>query len=113
MYFAAQHGIVGLALVYIPVQLIEFPAALYLANRLIGVSPGAVARAASTPLVTTFLMSVAVVAVELLLTRGDHLADTLTLIACLLTAAVVYLGTIYVFDRRIITEARATLVKGL
>jgi hypothetical protein len=113
MYVAAHQGIVGLAMVYIPVQILEFPAALYLANRLIGVSPVAVARAATTPLVTTFVMSAAVVIVELLLTRGAHLSNTITLLACLLTAAVSYLGTIYVFDRRIIFEARATLVKGL
>jgi hypothetical protein len=113
MYFAAHEGIIGLAMVYIPIQILEIPAALYLADRLIGVSPLAVMRAASTPVVTTLVMSAAVVIVELLLTRAAHLGDTLTLIACLLTAAIVYLGTIFVFDRRIILEARATLVKGL
>jgi O-antigen/teichoic acid export membrane protein len=113
MYFAAHHGIVGLASVYIPVQIIEIPAALYLANRLIGVSPAAVTRAASTPILTTLLMSAAVVIVELALTRGVHLSDAITLAACLVTAAIVYLGTIYIFDKRIILEAKATLVKGL
>lgn len=113
MYFAAHQGIIALAIVYIPVQVIEVPVALYLAHRLIGVSPLAVARAASTPLVTTLLMSAAVLVVELSLTRGLHVGDTLTLGACLVTAAAVYIGTIFVFDRRIILEARATLVKGL
>jgi O-antigen/teichoic acid export membrane protein len=113
MWLAARHGILGLALVYIPVQIIEIPVALYLANRLLGVSPGRVWSSASVPIVTTLLMSAAVVAVELALTRGLSLGDTVTLAACLAVAAVVYLGSLVLLDRSIISEARGTLVKGL
>jgi hypothetical protein len=58
-------------------------------------------------------MSAAVVAVELALTRGLSLGDTVTLAACLAVAAVVYLGSLVLLDRSIISEARGTLVKGL
>jgi PST family polysaccharide transporter len=113
MWFGAQHGIVGLALTYIPVQILEIPAALYLANRVLEVRPAGVARAAVTPIVATLVMAVAVVVVELALKRVVHLGDTLTLLACLLTAAVTYFGYIVLFDRSILHEARATLVRGL
>jgi O-antigen/teichoic acid export membrane protein len=113
MYVAAHEGIVGLAAVYIPVQILEIPIALYLADRLIGVSPAAVARAASTPIVTTLVMSAAVILVELLFTRVLGVGDLVTLIVCVIVALIVYLGAIFIFDRRIIFEAKATLIKGL
>lgn len=113
MYFAAQRGIIGLAAVYIPVQILEIPAALYVANRVLAVTPTQVARSASVPIIATLVMVAAVIAVELGMKRGAHVSDTLTLAACLVVAAIAYLGSLLVMDRSIIGEARGTLVKGL
>lgn len=113
MIIGAQHGIVGLAAVYIPLQIIEFPAALYLAQRLLRVPPIDVWRAASVPVIGTILMSAAAVAVELVLTRSLHLGETVTLACCLLVGGVVYLGSVIAMDRSILVEAKGVLAKGL
>jgi O-antigen/teichoic acid export membrane protein len=113
MIFGAEHGITGLALTYIPIQILEFPIALYLANRILQVSPARVWRASWIPIVSTLIMCAATVAVELALTRAAHLGDTPTLAACLLVGAVVYLGALLLFDRRILREGRAVLARGL
>jgi O-antigen/teichoic acid export membrane protein len=113
MVVGAHFGIIGLAMVYIPVQIIELPAALYLADRYIGISPQQVWRAARVPLLATFAMTAATLGVELALTRGLRLGDTPTLGACLLVAAIVYLGTLVILDRSIIGEGRAVLSRGL
>jgi hypothetical protein len=99
--------------VYIPVQIVEFPAAIILADRVIRITPLQVWRAASVPLIATFTMVVATLAVELALKRGAGLGDTLTLVACLLMAAVAYFGALIVQDRSIFHEARAVLLRGL
>jgi PST family polysaccharide transporter len=113
MIFGAEHGITGLALTYIPIQILEFPIALYLANRILQVSPARVWRASWIPIVSTLIMCAATVAVELALTRAAHLGDTPTLAACLVVGAVVYLGALLLFDRRILREGRAVLARGL
>jgi PST family polysaccharide transporter len=111
MIYGAQHGILGLALTYIPVQLIEFPAALLLARRVLGISVRAVGRAARIPIVATLSMACGVIATEVLL-RSLALGDLPTLAACLPIAGAVYLGTLLVLDRRILREARGVLLKG-
>jgi O-antigen/teichoic acid export membrane protein len=113
MAFGAHYGIVGLASVYIPVQIIELPAALYLADRVLDVSPLQVWRAARVPLLSTFAMSAAAIALEAAMLGFLHLGDLPTLIACLLLAAVVYLGCLYLLDRTIVAEGRAVLSRGL
>lgn len=112
MIYGAQHGIVGLALVYIPVQILEIPLALLLANHFLHVSPAAVWRAAWVPVTTTLAMVAGVIATELLFLNVLHAGDLLTLVVCLGVAAVVYLGGIFVLDRRIIIEARGVLLRG-
>jgi PST family polysaccharide transporter len=111
MIYGAQHGIVGLALTYIPIQLVEFPVALILAHRVLGVSPLAVWRAARNPILATMLMAGSVVTAEIMLLRLG-VSDLRTLAACLLVAAVIYLGALFLFDRRILVEARGVLSKG-
>jgi O-antigen/teichoic acid export membrane protein len=113
MAIGAHYGIVGLATVYIPVQIVEFPAALILADRVLHVSPLQVWGAARVPLLSTFAMAAATLIVELALTRGAHLGDTPTLAACLVMAACTYFGSLYVLDRSIIGEGRAILTRGL
>jgi hypothetical protein len=113
MIYAARFGILGLASVYIPVQIIEIPAALYLANRVLHVSPLQVARAAAVPLLATVAMSAAVIIVEALLLGTVHASDLVTLVVCLALAAAMYLGSLLLLDRRIIAEARGVLLRGL
>lgn len=113
MIVGAQYGIVGLASVYIPVQILEIPAALYLADRVLHVSPLAVWRAARVPLISTFAMTAAVVLVENGLKRGVGTGDTIALLASSLTALVVYFGALMALDRHILGEARTILSRGL
>jgi len=113
MIFGAYHGILGLALTYIPIQVLEFPAALILAHRVLKVSPLGVWRAARVPIVATLFMSLAAVAVEVVMLNALHLGDLPTLVVSLLVAGVGYLGGLYLFDRAILFEARSVLLKGL
>ncbi|GAC1446158.1 MAG: lipopolysaccharide biosynthesis protein [Chloroflexota bacterium] len=113
MIFGAYHGIVGLATVYIPIQIVEIPAALYLADRILHVTPSQVWHAASVPIIGTLAMGAAVVGTELFLLRVAHAGDLVTLIICLVIAPVIYLGSILALDRTIISEARTVLSRGL
>lgn len=113
MVYGAHHGIIGLALTYIPIQVIEFPAALLLADRVLGVSPRTVLGAASVPLLTTAIMSAAVLAVELLATRVLHLQEVVTLLLCILTGGFSYVTAIFLLDRSLVHEARSILDRGL
>jgi O-antigen/teichoic acid export membrane protein len=113
MIVGAQHGITGLALTYIPIQLIEVPVALYLADRVLHVSPLHVWRAAWVPIVSTLVMAGVVVTVQLVLTRSLGFGDTVTLAVCLLAAAASYLGCLIALDRRILVEGKAVLLRGL
>jgi hypothetical protein len=112
MIFGAQHGIFGLALTYIPVQLVEFPAALLLARRVLKVRPSQVWKALRTPFIATVLMAVGVVASEVVLLRMAGMGDMGVLAACLMLAGCIYLGALVVMDRSILREARAVLLKG-
>jgi O-antigen/teichoic acid export membrane protein len=111
MIFGAQHGILGLALTYIPVQLLEVPAALTLAHRVLKVSPRQVWKAASTPILATLLMTASVIAAEVGL-LSLRIGDLASLALCLPVAGMVYLGTLWLIDRRIFLEARGVLLKG-
>lgn len=113
MIYGAHFGIVGLALTYIPVQIVEIPAALILARHQLQVSPRAVWRAARVSIVSTFLMTAAALGTEALLAAGLRVGDLVTLVASMIVAGLVYLGAVVLLDRRILYEARAVLVKGL
>lgn len=113
MIIGAQHGIVGLAVTYIPIQVLEIPAALILANRVLELSLASIWKAAWIPVTSTLIMSAAVIAVEVLFLATLHAGDWATLLVCLLTGALVYLGTLLLLDRNIFIEARGVLVKGL
>jgi O-antigen/teichoic acid export membrane protein len=113
MIYGANHGIVGLAAAYIPVQILEFPAAIYLAHRVLRVSPLGVWRAARVPLIATLTMAVAVIALEIVMLQELHLGDTITLLACLPLGGIVYVGSLFALDRRILPEALSVAVRGL
>lgn len=113
MIVGANIGIIGLAMVYIPIQILEVPAALILANRILKVSPLQVWRAASVPIIGTLIMSAAAVAVEVLLLRVAHASDLVTLAICVVVGGGVYLGAVLIMDRDIFIEGRAILLRGL
>ena len=113
MIFASHIGILGLAMVYIPIQILEVPAALVLADRILKVSPIEVWRAASVPILGTLVMSSAAIGAELLLTRVARTPDAVTLAACVIIGAVVYLVSVVTMDRSIFNEGRAILLRGL
>jgi lipopolysaccharide exporter len=113
MIYGAQYGILGLALVYIPLQLVEIPVALVLAHRVLDVSPRQVWQAARVPIVATLLMVAVTITAELLLLGVFHLGDALTLLSCLSAAAAAYLTALLVLDRRILREARQVFLRGL
>jgi O-antigen/teichoic acid export membrane protein len=110
--YGAQHGILGLALAYIPLQLIEIPAAVLLARRVLAVSPLLVWRAVQTPILATLFMTGIVIAAESWLLRAAHAGDLLTLATCLPAAGLIYLGALLLIDRHILVEARSVLLKG-
>jgi PST family polysaccharide transporter len=113
MIYGAHFGIVGLALTYIPIQILEIPLGLWLAQKQLAVSPLAVWRAASVPILSTLLMTAAVIGIEVLMVGVLQLGDLPALLACCVVGAVGYLGAIFLLDRRILLEARAVLVRGL
>lgn len=113
MDYGAHHGILGLALAYIPIQALEIPAALILARRVLHITPGAVWRSASTPILATLFMAAIVADMEIILLRNLRAGDTLTLLACSLVGVLVYVGTLYLLDRRILEEIRAVMAHGL
>jgi PST family polysaccharide transporter len=113
MIFGAQHGIVGLALTYIPIQIAEIPAGLFLARRILGITPAAVWKAVRTPAAATLLMAAGVVATEIGLHHMLHRGDLLTLCACVIAALVIYSASLRMLDRRVLSEARAFLLHGL
>lgn len=113
MIYGAQHGILGLALTYIPIQILEFPLALWLANRVLKVSPLDVWRAARVPIIATLCMAAGTVGIEVLMVRGAHVGDLPTLLAAVLVGGIVYLGVVILLDRRVLVEARGVLLRGL
>jgi O-antigen/teichoic acid export membrane protein len=113
MIYGAQHGILGLALTYIPIQIAEVPVALIMARRILGIAPTAIWQAVKTPLLATLLMAAAVLSAEIGLHKVLHRGDLLTLFICFITAAAVYGASLRLLDRRILTEARGFLLNGL
>lgn len=113
MIYGAQHGIVGLALTYIPIQILEIPIGVFLAREVLRISISAIWKAASVPVIATLLMSAAVIAVEYGLKHGARMGDTITLGVCLLAGVLVYLGAIALMDRKIFREGLGVLSRGL
>jgi O-antigen/teichoic acid export membrane protein len=113
MIVGAKIGILGLATVYIPVQILEIPAALILADRVLKVSPLEVWRAASVPILGTLIMSAAAIVVELVLLHFVHASDLVTLAVCVVVGGVVYLGSVVAMDKSIFHDSRAILLRGL
>jgi PST family polysaccharide transporter len=113
MIVGAQFGVKGLALGYVPVTLIEIPAALVLVFYVLNVTPVQVWRAVRTPLLSAAAMATVTVLVEsrvVYLTGG---ADAVALVLAFVTGLTAYAGSLRVLDRQILGEARTVLMAGL
>jgi PST family polysaccharide transporter len=113
MYYAAHHGIVGLAVAYIPLQILEIPAALLLAREMLGVTVLSVLRALMTPFLASGFMAGVIALLETLLVTRLHLGDSPVLALCLVAGIAVYLASLLVTDRGILREALQVMHRGL
>ncbi|HEX6509718.1 MAG TPA: oligosaccharide flippase family protein, partial [Chloroflexota bacterium] len=113
MIWGAQHGIIGLAVAYLPIQAIEIPAAVLLASRVLDFSPGQVWRAARAPIITAGLTAGSAIALELVFLGVLHAGDLATLAVSASVGVLAYLGAVLAVDRDAIQEARTLLVRGL
>jgi lipopolysaccharide exporter len=113
MIYGARHGILGLAVTYIPLQLVEIPAALALARRFLDVSPLDVWHATWTPIGIALLITTAVVVTERLSLTVFHVGSTPTLLACLVLGVLTYLVGLVLADRHALVDLRSFLIRGL
>jgi hypothetical protein len=113
MLIGARFGILGLAVGYLPLYMLEIPAALALASHVLQVAPRAVLAAIFPPLLASTLMAgVVLVTAKLSLSSGIA-GDTGTLLLCLLAATGAYLAVLVMVDRAIFAEARRVFRSGL
>jgi len=108
----AQHGILGLAAVYLPIQVLEVPAILILARRFLDIHLAAVWSALRVPLMTTVTMGAVTAGVEGLM-RAQGISDATTLAVCLPLGLLLYAGVLHQLDPNIVGEARGVLLHGL
>jgi hypothetical protein len=113
MIVGAQFGVKGLALGYVPVTLIEIPAALVLVFYVLNVTPVQVWRAVRTPLLSAAAMATVTVLVESLVVYLTGGADAVALVLAFVTGLTAYAGSLRVLDRQILGEARTVLMAGL
>jgi O-antigen/teichoic acid export membrane protein len=113
MLVGAEHGVLGLAAAYVPLQIVEVPAALLLADRVLGVGPRRVWTGCRVWLAASSVMVVAVAACERLCLSVAHAGSFGTLIASGLIGVAVYVALVTVLDRDALIEARAVLIRGL
>lgn len=113
MIVGAQFGVTGLAIAYIPVTLIEIPAALVLVFSVLDVTPHQVWRAVRTPLLSTAMMAAVTVLVETIAVRATGGSDTAALVLGFAAGVTAYGGSLRILDPRLLSEARIVLFAGL
>lgn len=113
MVIGAEHGILGLALTYIPLQAVEVPVAVALAHHVIGVRPVALWSATRSTLTATGVMALVVAGMERLMTAPLHRGDLSSLALCLPLGIATYLAVLTMLDRSLFAEMRTTLGRGL
>jgi hypothetical protein len=113
MIVGAQHGIIGLAVAYLPVSAIEIPAALGVSRAVLGISPARVWRALRVPLGAALASAAVTVAVEAGTIRLTGGSDVAALLLAFLAGAGAYLAGIYVLDPDLLAEVRIVLLSGL
>jgi PST family polysaccharide transporter len=113
MIYGAQHGILGLAVMYIPVQVIEIPAALALARRFLDVSPRDVWHAIRVAMGISVLMAGVVLVAEHISLAMLHVGSTFTLLICLALGIVAYITGLARANRHAVVDVRSFLMRGL
>lgn len=112
MSLAAPQGIRWLAAVYIPVLLVELPAALLLAGRVFGLHAAAVWRAVRVPLLSAAIAAAMLGATERLLLSGFHAGGLRTLIVSLAVGVAAYLALVQLLAPQLSAEVAHVLVMG-
>ncbi len=113
MIVGAHHGVVGLALGYIPVTVLEIPAALGLVFVVLDVTPRQVWASIRSPILATACMASVTVAVETAVVAGTGGLDVAALALSIIGGAATYAAALYLFDRALLVEARLVLLAGL
>jgi lipopolysaccharide exporter len=113
MIIGAHHGILGLALTYIPIQAIEIPAAVVLARHFLDVSPLDLWHATWAPIGTALLIASVVVATQRLFLTIFHVGSTPTLLICFVLGLLAYLLGLMLVNRHTPIGARSFLISGL
>lgn len=113
MAMGAQHGVVGLALGYIPVTTIEIPAALLLVHYVLDVTPVQVWAAVRGPLLGTVCLALVSVGVETVLARVFGGAQLPALVGSFAAGIGSYVAALHVVDRSALPRARTVLFNGL
>jgi lipopolysaccharide exporter len=113
MVIGARHGILGLAVTYIPIQMIEIPAALALARRFLDVSPPEVWHATRIGIGLGWSMAAVVLVAEHGLLAIAHVGTTFTLVICLSLGIGTYLGGLALASRHAVVDVRSFLMSGL
>ncbi len=113
MIYGAHHGILGLAVTYIPVQAIEIPAALGLARRFLDVSPGEIWHATRVAIGISLFMAAVVLVAEHISLTIVHVGSTFTLLICLALGIAAYVGGLALANRHAMVDVRSFLMSGL
>jgi lipopolysaccharide exporter len=113
MIYGAHHGILGLAVTYIPIQVIEIPTALALARRFLDVSPRDVWQATRFAIGISLLMAAVVLAAEHISLAMLHVNSTFTLVICLILGMAAYGTGLALANRHAGVDVRSFLMSGL
>lgn len=113
MMVGAQFGVRGLALGYVPVILIEIPAAFVLVFLVLNVTPAQVWSALRAPVLSTAVMALVTILVESLTVGVTGGADAVALVVAFAAGVAAYVGSLRLLDRQLLSEARVVLMAGL
>ena len=113
MIYGAHHGILGLAVTYIPIQAIEIPVALVLAQRFLDVSPREIWHATRIAIGISLWMAAVVLVAERISLTMVHAGSTFTLLICLTLGVGAYVGGLALTNRHAVTDVRTFLMSGL
>ncbi|HEX8919174.1 MAG TPA: oligosaccharide flippase family protein [Chloroflexota bacterium] len=113
MILGARHGVLGLAVTYVPIQLVEVPVSLLLARKVLHVAVRDVWQTGRAPVIASAGMCGVVVIAEAMLLNGAHLADASTLLVCGALGVVTYLGLLALLDRSVLREGWHVILSGL
>jgi O-antigen/teichoic acid export membrane protein len=113
MIVGAHYGVVGLALGYLPVTLLEIPSAMGLVFVVLGVTPRQAWTSIRAPVLATGCMAGVAVAIESSVVAATHGSDPAALALAMLGGAATYVAALYLLDRRLLGEARTVLFAGL